>query len=346
MANALLDALGYVGDSLNKPGRAVRGVLGGRPEEAKAAIPFSDTLGLTDPANEVTGRDLVDKFGLNTGSSFGDDALGFGIGMATDPLSYFGAGLGAKLGGRAAEAALARGPRYGTTAADLAGLVAGHPQAESHLASLVARPNAGRVLSEIPPGSSFLGAGEDAMAFRTPQGGALRVGEVGPGTVGRPVSNNVVQSTRAIDVPGDLGSAVRVDRTPLATDVGASGLSRRSPQTMLSPVNELDQRLAGDGLSFWDRHLGNVGTEGGIPKVIDPGAVQTLPGFSGGFQPVAQAAEASPLMRALIHMGGGDPAVQAAIEAGTAPGFARKFGVAGGLGGAALGQHGQGQQTY
>ena len=47
----LLDALSYFGEAADKPGRAIRGVLGGRPHEALAAIPFSDTLGWTDPAD-------------------------------------------------------------------------------------------------------------------------------------------------------------------------------------------------------------------------------------------------------------------------------------------------------
>lgn len=90
----MFDALDYLLGSINKPGRAVRGLLGGRPHEALSAIPFSDTLGLTDPGDEVTGADLIRKAGLATGSDFGDEALGMGASMALDPLTYLG-GLGA-----------------------------------------------------------------------------------------------------------------------------------------------------------------------------------------------------------------------------------------------------------
>src|SRR5262245_20329115 len=59
-----LGALGYVGSSLGKAfgGRAIRGILGGRPEEALSAIPFSDSLGITDPSEEVRGEDLLKQW--------------------------------------------------------------------------------------------------------------------------------------------------------------------------------------------------------------------------------------------------------------------------------------------
>src|SRR6478735_3910799 len=42
-----LGGLGYVGKVLNKTfgGRAIRGALGGRPDELLSVLPFSDTLG-------------------------------------------------------------------------------------------------------------------------------------------------------------------------------------------------------------------------------------------------------------------------------------------------------------
>jgi hypothetical protein len=114
MADPLLDLLGYVGSSLDKPGRAVRGILGGRPQEALAALPFSDTLGITDPSNAVSGRGLLEQLGAlspkEEGEGFGlGDLAGMGVSMATDPLTYLG-GLGASkllghlMGGAAGEA--------------------------------------------------------------------------------------------------------------------------------------------------------------------------------------------------------------------------------------------------
>lgn len=99
----LLAALGYFGDSLDKPGRALRGVLGGRPQEALAAVPFSDSLGLTDPADRVSGSGLLAGAGLSTGSDTADGVLGFGVELAADPLNLIG-GLGLARVGRAAEA--------------------------------------------------------------------------------------------------------------------------------------------------------------------------------------------------------------------------------------------------
>src|SRR5919108_5247477 len=96
--SALLDALGYLGSSIDKPGRAVRGLLAGRPGEGLAAVPFSDALGLTDEANAVSGRKLLETYGLVQPKQEGEgfslaDALGMGTEFALDPLNLVG-GLG------------------------------------------------------------------------------------------------------------------------------------------------------------------------------------------------------------------------------------------------------------
>ena len=98
MPNTLMDALSYVGDSIDKPGRAVRGLLAGKAREGLAAIPFSDSLGLTDNHDNTSGRDLTDHYGLTSkhSKSFSSSALGFGAGILTDPMSLVGAGLAAK----------------------------------------------------------------------------------------------------------------------------------------------------------------------------------------------------------------------------------------------------------
>lgn len=89
-----MNPLEYLLGMLDKPGRSVRGLLGGHPDEGLAFVPFSDAMGLTDPSRQVSGTDLVHKAGLGTGSDLGDEILGFGAGALTDPLSYVGgAGL-------------------------------------------------------------------------------------------------------------------------------------------------------------------------------------------------------------------------------------------------------------
>lgn len=109
--NPLLDALGdfagYVGDALDKPGRAVRGVLAGRPDELLAALPFSDSAGWTDPSRAVSGRELLGRYGLTTGDDLVDTGLGFAADMALDPTTYIGVGGASRLAGAGAKTAKA-----------------------------------------------------------------------------------------------------------------------------------------------------------------------------------------------------------------------------------------------
>lgn len=95
----LLDAIGWVGDSFDKlGGRAVRGVLGGKPRELASFVPFSDRFGLTDPNDIVSGRDLTDAAGLTRkgDSDWGSFGLGLGAEMLLDPTNLLGGGLLAK----------------------------------------------------------------------------------------------------------------------------------------------------------------------------------------------------------------------------------------------------------
>lgn len=102
-----LEALGNV---LDTPGSFVRGVLAGEPGRA-----FS---GILDPSQRVSGRDLLENYGLavpnqeglfNSVGDFLGDVGGFGLEIATDPLSYFGlsaltqAGKGAQKTGKLAQ---------------------------------------------------------------------------------------------------------------------------------------------------------------------------------------------------------------------------------------------------
>lgn len=75
LANKAMSGLQYVGETLDKPGQAVRGALAGKPWELLNLIPFSDTLGITsseglfgqyglnktDDEDAVSGRDLLEK---------------------------------------------------------------------------------------------------------------------------------------------------------------------------------------------------------------------------------------------------------------------------------------------
>jgi hypothetical protein len=93
-----LGGLAYLGKLADKTfgGRAVRGVLGGRPEEALSLIPLSDTMDITKEENVVSGRDLLrgaglvdagDPTALDTG-----DVAGFAAEVLLDPSTYLGIG--------------------------------------------------------------------------------------------------------------------------------------------------------------------------------------------------------------------------------------------------------------
>lgn len=121
--------LQYVGETLDKPGRAVRGLLGGKPGELANLIPFSDTMGLTDPSQSVSGRDLLEQAGLVGANQVGSldvgDVAGFGAEVLLDPTTYltFGASAVGKAGKVAKAAGIsAKGAaRYKTLGQHLAG---------------------------------------------------------------------------------------------------------------------------------------------------------------------------------------------------------------------------------
>jgi hypothetical protein len=104
LGKKVLGGMGYVGGVLDKSfgGRAVRGLLGGKPRELLSILPGSDTLGLTDENDVVHGRDLLENAGIVDHSAPGSgmdlgDVAGFGLDVALDPSVYFGNWIG-KLG--------------------------------------------------------------------------------------------------------------------------------------------------------------------------------------------------------------------------------------------------------
>ena len=97
--SSLLDStlgwLQYAGETLDKPGAAVRGVLAGQPDQLLNLIPFSDAMGITDPRERVYGRELLEQYAgapknkpglFNSPSDFGWDIGGFLAEVALDPL--------------------------------------------------------------------------------------------------------------------------------------------------------------------------------------------------------------------------------------------------------------------
>lgn len=174
-------ALGYALGALNKPGRAVRGVLAGRPSELANLIPFSDSMGITDPSKEVTGRHLLEHAGIIRPGDKGWASWGAGLGadIATDPLTY--ASFGAKHALNTAGQALMKGGNlqgWGRKA-----LLQGFHDTESGLASAGHAPdiiahmrNQGRRIATPAMEADYLKRTGQALAPNQPLSGLARVG--------------------------------------------------------------------------------------------------------------------------------------------------------------------------
>lgn len=109
LANRTLPLLSYVGGSLDKPGRAVRGGLdmltgGNTPaSELLSWIPFSDSFGFTNEQNAASGRDILENLGapknqegfFNSPTDSAWDVAGLATEVVTDPLSLLSLGTSA-----------------------------------------------------------------------------------------------------------------------------------------------------------------------------------------------------------------------------------------------------------
>jgi hypothetical protein len=103
IGSAALGGLGYVGSVLEKTfgGRAIRGALGGKPRELLSVLPGSDLLGITDEADRVSGKELLQNAGVIGGDdSWGNFGAGLAAEIALDPSMYltFGSGALSKAG--------------------------------------------------------------------------------------------------------------------------------------------------------------------------------------------------------------------------------------------------------
>lgn len=90
-----VSGLQWLGETLDKPRRALYGALAGS-REALNIIPFSDSMGLTDPNETITGRDALEAAGIlgkNTDGLDLGDVAGFLFELPTDPANWvsFGA---------------------------------------------------------------------------------------------------------------------------------------------------------------------------------------------------------------------------------------------------------------
>jgi hypothetical protein len=120
--SALLDALGFVGDALDRPGAAVRGLLAGRPDQLANLLPGAETFGLLDPSRKVSGQDLLRMGGLiDEGDGWGNALAGMAVDTLTNPLTYAGALGAGRLFGRGPKPAPGGAPAPSTSAGKLLG---------------------------------------------------------------------------------------------------------------------------------------------------------------------------------------------------------------------------------
>jgi hypothetical protein len=228
IGGAVSSGLGYIGGSLGKAlgGRAIRGLLGGRPEELASVIPFSDTLGITNPTNEVTGAELLGNKDADLLSPTG--LGGMAAEILLDPATYlsFGGGALSKLGGVAQKA----GVLPETIAGRIAGVAAGTREADT-----LARAAAG-TLGHIGPVAPQQVADVAGKAL----GGHIGVGLPFMGNAAtadlRPVGNALSNALGAI--PGgqaikNIGSAVGDAAQPFIS--GARALFDKRVQGMTDP---------------------------------------------------------------------------------------------------------------
>src|SRR5262245_23934529 len=224
--SALLDALGFVGETLGRPGAAVRGLLAGRPEQVLNLLPGSETLGLLEPGSQVSGRDLLEHLGvMDKDESWGNWGAGLATELLTDPLTLLPAArlAGGALRGAApaAEAAAAAGaareaPAMFASSADRLTRMAAAERAARGLppASLVAAEAAATApaaaAGERSALSSLLGGRRQFDVIEIdPVGKKIISGRTGPGPYGRMMSRGGEAPVGFVNPVEDVFGAAR-----------------------------------------------------------------------------------------------------------------------------------------
>ncbi len=281
-----LGGLSFVGGILNKPGRIIRGLLGGAPREALNAIPFSDALGITKPEDEVRGTDLLDKIGITNKDDedpgfFSPKGLaGFGVDVLTDPLTYmsFGGHALSKLGVAAKQAGMI--PK--TIAERAAGLSGSAADALAGKLGMESSQVAGKALGgHIGVGLPFMG---NAATFDlAPLGNAVKRGvEALPGgsavtgalgTLGKAAGDFYTAT-----VPPLFQSSVAGRTTAAGQDI-ARNITERMPEVLAKSREEIlpfarqasEQGLGTAAASDAMRAYAETGLGAPeIAKVVDP----------------------------------------------------------------------------
>jgi hypothetical protein len=151
LAGGTMTGLGYAAGVLDKTfgGRAIRGVLGGRPRELLSVLPGSDTFGITDPSQRVSGEQLAQHWGLLDGPGEKGtfelrDLVGPGLEAALDPATYL------TLGGSAVNRFGKAAEKLGVLPERLAGRVRGFDTTAdvAHALGAIPAANARRTMGE------------------------------------------------------------------------------------------------------------------------------------------------------------------------------------------------------
>jgi len=259
-------ALGYLGSSLDKlGGRELRGLLGGNPKELLSAIPFSDTLGITDPRDIVSGRELYDRlgdrFGWNTrgDQGWGSSLAGMGMEAALDPLTLLG-GLGLARKGLGFLGSSAREAGAGARLAELA------PRSTAMSLSTLdpameATAGMGRAKFPISEHLPNLGPTQFKEIFGENPLGRL---EAEGGLVNRPVDRSIVSELTPGHIPQGLTPEVLspVGAPPPGGFPLVSNIPGMDPQLARQVSEDLARQLA-----YESGALGGIPPEAGLGEI-------------------------------------------------------------------------------
>ncbi len=267
----LLDALGTVGNILDTPGSVVRGLMGGDPSRALG--------GIFDPSKRVGGREMLENWGVlneNEEGLDGGDVGGFLAEMITDPLNLMGAGA---LRGAYGKEMAKLGPMHAGGAEKLLSTLPPRKATRELVNDWLLKADAldpamqKRAFGEIPPGSSFLGAGSEAVVYKTPEGDVLRIA---PG--GYPVPADIPQMRKPTrhTVYGEGDNALTVQRLPYAEvppDSARYGPMQDEMKAVSRKMRD-DIIAANPGLDPYDVYPQNIGKMGDQWVITDPSAVE------------------------------------------------------------------------
>lgn len=233
VGSALGGFLGQVGSVLSAPRRALWSALGA-PE---------------------TGQEVVTNLGGDP-DSFLTKALGVGLEIAGDPLTFaFGPiirGLGGMANRGLSRSAWAAGPGYSDDISKFTSPVANTPGARESVNKLLRQTDSVEQMQalarEAPEGLKYLGHGSYGVAYETPTGGVVRLGTrtvpdmrnsiptelLGKQRIpsSRPDSPLVLQAARDA-----TAGPLRIEHTPLVTtfDNLERPLAQRLQQEMMKP---------------------------------------------------------------------------------------------------------------